>query len=383
MHEAQQLFRKSAIEKLSSPEQLDVMMQVTSPAAWLALAGMGVLLVFVAVWSVVGEIGIKVDGKGILMRGASVLDVTTPAQGHLAEILVKPGDTIRQGQTVARLDQGEMRLKIENTKAQLAQLEAQKSELGSAGRSLVSQYRSQYAELKEKVATQEKLVAKGLLTKSTLLRTREQLAQTEQMISQSEITQSGKTIQVDDLKRQLSELEARLANSTDVKSANAGRVLEVIAQPGGLVGPGARILTLEPVDVPLEAVIYVPATDGKKIHAGMDVRVSPSTVKAEEYGFLLGKVRSVSVFPVTPEGLKQTLRNDRLVDELMGKSAPIEVITQLMPDKGTPSGFKWSSSKGPPTQVFSGTIATGSVVVENRKPISYVLPVLKKSLGAS
>lgn len=383
MSDADQLFRKSAIEKLSSPEQLDVMMQVTSPAAWLALAGMGILLVFVTVWSVVGEIGIKVDGKGILMRGASVLDVTTPAQGRLAEISVKAGDLISEGQVVAKLDQGELQLKIQNAQAQLAQMEAQKSELGSTGRSLVTQYRAQYEELKEKVATQEKLVARGLLTRSTLLRTKEQLAQTEQQIATSEMTQSGKNIQVDDLKRQISEMMAKLSGSTGVKSPYAGRVLEITAEPGGLVAPGTRLLTLEPADAPLVAVVYVPAGEGKKIHPGMNVRVSPSTVKAEEYGFMIGKVRSVSTFPVTPEGLRKSLRNDKLVDELTGKSAPIEVIAELIPDKSTPSGFKWSSSKGPPALVYSGTIATGSVVVENRKPISYVLPVVKKSLGVS
>jgi HlyD family secretion protein len=381
MQDAQNLLRKSAIEKLSSPEQLDVMMQVTSPAAWLALAGVGILLVFVTVWSVVGQTGIQVEGKGILMRGAAVLDVTTPAQGKLAEVLVKSGDTLKEGQVVARLDQAELKLRIENARAQMAQIEAQKSDLGSAGRSIVAQYRAQLVELREKAATQEKLVTRGLLTRATLFRTREQIASTEQMIAQSEQTQSGKTIQVDDLKRQISELEARRAGSTDVKSPYAGRVLEITTAAGGLVGPGARILTLEPLDAPLSAVIYVPATEGKKVRPAMDVRVSPSTVKAEEYGFMVGNVLSVGNFPVTPEALRQVLRNDRLVDELTGKSASIELIVQLLPDKNTPSGFKWSSSSGPPTQVYSGTIATGSVVVENRKPISYVLPVVKKSLG--
>jgi len=43
--------------------------------------------------SVVGEIGIRVDGQGILIRGASVLDVTSAAEGRLTDVLVKPGDT--------------------------------------------------------------------------------------------------------------------------------------------------------------------------------------------------------------------------------------------------------------------------------------------------
>ena len=38
------IFRKVALERLSSPEQLDQLMQVTSPKGWLALAGLGALL---------------------------------------------------------------------------------------------------------------------------------------------------------------------------------------------------------------------------------------------------------------------------------------------------------------------------------------------------
>ena len=37
----QHLLRKAAIEKMASPEQLDMAMRVTSPLSWLALATLG------------------------------------------------------------------------------------------------------------------------------------------------------------------------------------------------------------------------------------------------------------------------------------------------------------------------------------------------------
>lgn len=377
------LFRKNAVEKLSSPEQLDVMMQVTSPSGWIALCGLAVVLVFVVIWSIVGQIGIKVDGQGILMRGAAVLDVTSGTQGRLSDVLVRPGDLIKPGQTVARLDQGELQLRIANTKAQLAQLEAQKSEAGASQGSIVAQYRAQLVELRAKADVQEGLVRRGLLTRATLLRTKEQIASTETMIAQSRQSASGQEIRVDDLKRQLVEMEAKFASSIEIQSPYAGRVLEVVVGAGGLVSAGGRILTLEPLDAPLELVVYVSAAEGKKVQKEMTVRISPANVKQEEFGFMLGKVKSVSEFPVTPEYLRKTLRNDKLADSMLGKGAPFEVVATLLPDKDTPSGYKWSSSKGPPSAVYSGTLSTGSVVVENRRPISYVLPVIKKAVGAS
>ncbi len=377
------LFRKSALEKLSSPEQLDVMMQVTSPTGWIALAGTGMILVFVIIWSLVGQIGIRVDGQGLLIRGGAVFDVTSGAQGRLNEVFVKAGDRIQEGQVVARIGQPELELKIQNTKAQIAALSEQNRDIGARGTSIIGQLQAQAGELREKVAVQQKLVARGLLTRGTLLKTKEQLASTEQTIAQNQMTQSGQENRVEDLRRALKEMEEKLASSTDVKSPYGGRALEVMAGQGGMVTAGTRILTLEPLDAPLQSVLYIPAAEGKKVRPGMQVRVSPTTVKVEEYGFMVGRVKAVSEFPVTPEGLRKVLRNDKLVETLMGKSAPIEVVATLIPDSTTPSGYRWSSSKGPPTQIFSGTLATASVVVENRRPISYVLPVIKRSLGAS
>jgi HlyD family secretion protein len=382
MSEREGLFRKSALEKLSSPEQLDVTMQVTSPMGWVALGGVSVLLAFAAIWSVVGRIGIKVDGQGILIRGATVYEVTAGAEGRLTDVLVKAGDTVKVDQVIAHMAQPELQLKIENTKAQLVQLEGQTKESGSSGTSVNAGYQAQLRELREKVAVQQRLVAKGLLTNSTLMRTKEQLLSTEQLIAQNRLSVSGQEIRVDDLKRQLTEMEGRLAASIDVKSPYVGRVLEVVGGGGTLVPMGSRILTLEPTDAPLEAVLFVPAGEGKKVRPGMDVRISPSTVKAEEYGFLVGKVKSVGEFPVSPEGLRKILRNDKLAEELTGKSASIEIVASLEPKPDTPSGYRWSSSKGPPSPVYSGTQSKGSVVVEDKQPISYVLPVIRKSMGA-
>jgi HlyD family secretion protein len=399
-----ELFRKSAVEKLSSPEQLDVMMQVTSPKGWIALLGISVLLVFVTVWSVVGEIAIKVDGQGQLIRGGALNDITAGTSGRLTQLLVKAGDIVKEGQVVAKVDQpeletkyatskSELELKIANTKAQIRDLQASSGQLGSSTGNIVKQYRAQLAELREKAATQQKLVQKGILTSATLFRTKEQIASTEQLIAQSEMNVSGSSNQVRELQRQLTEFEARLssmnkemtgkiATTTEVTSPYNGRVLEVVVNTGSMVPAAGRLMTLEALDQPLESVIYVPAGDGKKIRPGMEVRISPSTVKAEEYGFMIGKVKTVSEFPVTREGLNRVVRNDKMVEELMKAGAPIEVVASPIADASTPSGFKWSSSKGPPTPVFSGTKATGSVVVEQKKPISYVIPVIKKTLGA-
>jgi HlyD family secretion protein len=47
----------------------------------------------------------------------------------------------------------------------------------------------------------------------------------------------------------------------------------------------------------------------------------------------------------------------------------------------TPSGFKWSSRRGPPLEVSSGTLCAAQIVTEHDKPITLVLPIMKEKLG--
>lgn len=381
--DAKKLFRSAALEKLSSPERLDVMMRVTSPAAWLALSALGAILALLVVWGVLGSIAIKVQGKGILLRGDAVLEVTSGANGRVTEILVKENETVKAGDVVARLTQPELDEKIRNKRSELEGAMAQAGVNQSSQSQIISRLRSQVAELKARIATQEDAVRRGLLTNSQLLQTKQQLTQTEQQIATAQAGIGDRQSRVDQVRRELSELEAQLGTTTEVKSPYTGRVLEVTANMGDLLAPGSRVVALEAFEEPIEAVLYIPAADGKKIRPGMRAQISPSTIKQEEYGFILGDVVSVSDYPVTPERLKKVLRNEQLVQDLAGKSAPIEVSVALLTDETTDSGFKWSSSKGPPMRVFSGTVCTANVAVEEKKPISYVLPIFKSTLGLS
>jgi len=377
------LFRKAALEKLASPERLDEMMQIIAPTGWLALIAVGCGLVALTVWSVVGELSIKVTGKGMLLRGGVVFDIASTTEGRLAEVLVKPGDHIVKDEVIARLDRPALRLKIQNTREDIARLSGQGSRQNSADQNLLRQYRAQAEELRAKIATQEEMVERGLLTNTTLMRTKAELTANQQAQNQLRSKQAGSTNRVEDVRQVLTELENELEATSQVVSPFSGRIVEVSIEAGDVVGAGSRLMTLESEDAPITAMIYIPAAEGKKVRPGMEVYVSPTTVRAEEYGFMVGKVTSASDYPVTPEGLRRVLRNQQLIQELTGDSAPIEVRVELVPDETTPSGFKWSSSEGPPMKVFSGTICTGSVTVETKKPISYVLPLMRKTVGMS
>ena len=80
-------------------------------------------------------------------------------------------------------------------------------------------------------------------------------------------------------------LEKKLDRSTNIVSPYTGTVLETKVGIWEMTEQRKPILSLELTGDDfknLESVIYVAAADGKKVKPGMDVQVSPTTVRAEE-----------------------------------------------------------------------------------------------------
>ena len=55
------LFRKAALERLSSPEQLDQLMQITNSKGWVALIALAAILVAALLWAIFGRIPTSVS----------------------------------------------------------------------------------------------------------------------------------------------------------------------------------------------------------------------------------------------------------------------------------------------------------------------------------
>jgi HlyD family secretion protein len=67
---------------------------------------------------------------------------------------------------------------------------------------------------------------------------------------------------------------------------------------------------------------------------------------------------------------------------LVDKDRQIEVLTELQVDRSTPSGYAWTSSRGPESRITVGTTANVEVEVESRAPISFLLPFLREWTGS-
>lgn len=64
---ARQVYRKAILDRISSPDQLDKMIVITSPSFWLAVLGGAVIIAVVLVWSIFGSLPMHMETSGVLV----------------------------------------------------------------------------------------------------------------------------------------------------------------------------------------------------------------------------------------------------------------------------------------------------------------------------
>jgi len=412
-----QIFRKVSLDRISSPEQLDSLMQVTTPVGWLALAAAALIIATAVVWGFAGSIPTTVNGNGLLVKSGGVYDVVAGTNGQIYDIRIKPGETVSAGQVVARVNQPDLMEQISDAKKELDVLREQYWSLKknfTSGDKLNNEYtemqktayqkriedtRKQLTWLEIKIKDQEALLKDGLITRQELMTTKQQydaagseIKQYRSQIGQlsvqklgSENTNREKLLALDQQIRTkeaaLAMLRSRHDTSAAIVSPFTGQVLSVMQDIGSLVHNDTPVLSISLSGKNirgLTAMLYVTAAEAKMIRPGMGVQISPANAKTDEYGYMEGRVLSVSAFPSTPDEMMDTLHNKTLVEELSRNGAPLKVHADLVPAPDTVSGAKWSSPRGKPVIVSEGTRCAATFIVQEQRPISLVIPLLRK-----
>jgi hypothetical protein len=97
------VFRKVALDRLSSPEQLDLLMQVTSRRSWLALAALTLLMATAVYWILFGQIPFQQAAPAVLMTSGGVKQVAALESGQLYAWHVEVGDLVKADQVIAEI----------------------------------------------------------------------------------------------------------------------------------------------------------------------------------------------------------------------------------------------------------------------------------------
>lgn len=394
-------------------------MNVTTPLSWLALASCLLTLVVAVLWGLFGSIPTRVNGKGILLKNGSLYDVVSSGTGRIEELSIEVDENVREGQTLARLSQPDILHEIAAAEYTLKNHEAE--------RTLVFSLDTRTADLKKAfVDKQRRTIQESITTgEHRLAFLQKQMTDTQKLYNQGIVTQElheGSKNEYNRASQELMKLRDELTNlsmqeidvtsrrekdliaidhkieqdremirslreklnlNSTVVSRHSGKVLELFKNRGTIISTGEPLLSMEITGrdtALLSALLYFQPLEGKKIKPGMKVNITPSTVKEEEYGSVLGEVVQVSAFPASNKGMMRVLQNADLVKNLSEGGAPIMATVRLITNPAAPSGFAWSSGSGPAIGVQAGTICSARVVTAIQPPITLVLPYLKKNI---
>lgn len=371
-------FRQEALQAHTSPEKLDQPLLLLRPSLWALLLGLLSFTAAIGVWSVLGRVPVRIQGRGVLLLPEALVPVQSPSGGPLQQILVREGQCVQARQPLARIDlvplrgaieAAERRLQQLRRQNQLAALQAQRERaLAAADLERLLSYRST-----------------GAIAEETFIDKERQLQRIDsQQLAESQQRLQGINDEALALRRQQQEYQL----SSLVLSPVAGCLVEQLVQPGAVVTSGTTIFSLDRRDrrQQLVSLVYFPSQDGKRLKPGQSVRITPTTTKAQRHGGIRGRILSLRTLPVSREGLRQRLGLESLVQTVQppgsaGNEPLIEAVTSLQRNPRSRSGFDWGGGPGPDLRLTPGTGTEVSVLVEHRQPISYVIPLLRDITG--
>ncbi len=425
-----------------SLEQIDTLARVTSIHAWVILATLFLVCLAAMIFAAVYTVPIKVSGEGILLIESDALtQIRAAATGRLVTLKVQPGDPVAPGDEIGSISQDDLVDAIHEAASKLADLKREDRELLALEQKEQATQGAALAKLKQAVlAAQEtsadKLkIAQKLSSSADKLRSMNHLGDTELLESRDKLydirddLNKGQSklaeIELEAIKSENARHRARLEREHRIREKETklnldreklvrtarivshvhGSVAQVLSARDELVKEGAPVVLVhsprseQETDGPgaaYDAVVFVPAGEGKKVETGHAVEVSPATVKREEHGFIRGKVAGVSELPATRLAMDAALAHPELVDTFLKRYAPgvllrvqIKLEESTAVNSGAPSRrgvapanrFRWSSASGPRQALKTGTMCQAAIVVKKRRLINLILPWTKTLIG--
>ncbi|MGB1070908.1 MAG: hypothetical protein ACPG1Z_04505, partial [Planctomycetota bacterium] len=102
------LFQKKALEHISTPEQLDTMLEVLPRRNWIPVLVVGLGLTCFILWCVFGQIPVNVQASGIMVYPGKVVPLHSNTQGQLTKLLVGPGESVEFDQVLCEIHQPQL-----------------------------------------------------------------------------------------------------------------------------------------------------------------------------------------------------------------------------------------------------------------------------------
>ncbi|AZV56590.1 biotin/lipoyl-binding protein [Clostridium sp. AWRP] len=110
------IFRKTSLERISSPEQLNEYIKIVNPGVFGILIGLIAIIASVGLWSMFGSISDTVQVKGMVFPQNGIVNVISSVEGRISDVRVKEGDFVNTGQIISIVPQDNLIKQINEMK---------------------------------------------------------------------------------------------------------------------------------------------------------------------------------------------------------------------------------------------------------------------------
>jgi HlyD family secretion protein len=398
-----------------NPDEMNRMLKITRPRYWISLSALGLLTIITIVWGIFGSIPQRIDGLGEIVSGKGLHGIIALYPGGVEEVKFELGEKVDKDDILLHLFQPQLRHQLIELKAQLDVLRLQDSLLMSRDvrdypnkirfysleevrlKKELSHLEDQISFLELKMQQQQDLWDKGLATRENFVDARNKLSdahnqrtQTEQAVKTNQLDQQSWSYdrqykqedykgQIQILKKKIADLQDDYDQQTIIRSPVDGIIIDKSVTSGDFVNAGTRMMVVEDRanDKNHLLDLFIPFNSNAVVEPGMKAMIEPFTVNHNLYGWLMGEVVAVNHFVSNTTSIIDELNNPDLVALIEQQGPTYRVKISLTPDPSTKSGFQWSNKTGPPFTINTGTLCRASILVKQKPPIDYIIPVFK------
>ena len=118
-----ELFRKTALDSMSTPEQLDKQVKIMRPSVWVIFIALVTALFTFIIWSFTYHITNGVNLSGVVFTNNNIISNTAERNCIVTDVLVNEDDYVEIGDIIAVVSNTELLEKIEGSRYELSLLD--------------------------------------------------------------------------------------------------------------------------------------------------------------------------------------------------------------------------------------------------------------------
>ena len=239
------------------------------------------------------------------------------------------------------------------------------------------------SEQKRQVDIVDELYSKGILPETTLINSQKELLSAEKEILDEQFQINSSVADIREKGATITSTLYKSAQKVEVLAPGGSKIISRLAESGQAIKQNQTIAVVTTGDAesnPLVITGVFPMKSVQGIEKGLAVLVDPENAERNSYGSIRGEIETISSVPIDKTNavfkVGSAARASSLYED--NQTMSLASIKLKSSEKGK---YEWTSSDGPAYPIPIGTQADLTVITGSKKPISILLPFIRKVTG--